>query len=89
MLFIHSLFCASVDERREERESLWRVVESIARARRGGCFLLLLEEEEEDSGPRASSLVEEDASWSLDDDDDDDFDASIEPSFLCSDYDVA
>ena len=74
--FIHSFTLlredtryTSVDERREERESLWRVVESIARAR---------------------SLVEEDASWSLDDDDDDDdFDASIEPSFLCSDDDVA
>ena len=43
------------------------------------------EEEEDDSRPRAS-VVEEDASWSLVDDDFD-FDASIDPSFLCSDDD--
>jgi len=48
--------------------------------------VLLFEEEEDDSRPRAS-VVEEDASWSLDDDDDFDFDASIDPSFLCSDDD--
>ena len=50
----------------------------------GGGVLLLFEEEEDDSRPRAS-VVEEDASWSLDDDFD--FDASIDPSFLCSDDD--
>ena len=75
--------------RGERRERVSGESLNLSRARAGGCFLLLLEEEEDDSGPRASSLVEEDASWSLDDDDDDDFDASIEPSFLCSDYDVA
>ena len=51
-----------------------------------GGVLLFEEEEEDDSRPRAS-VVEEDASWSLDDDDDFDFDASIDPSFLCSDDD--
>ena len=40
-------------------------------------------------GTRVSTRGKRSASWSLDDDDDDDFDASIEPSFLCSDYDVA
>ena len=48
----------------------------------GGGVLLLFEEEEEDSRPRAS-VVEEDAYGALDDD----FDASIDPSFLCSDDD--
>ena len=47
--------------------------------------VLLFEEEEDDSRPRAS-VVEEDGSWSLVDDDFD-FDASIDPSFLCSDDD--
>ena len=52
-----------------------------------GGGVLLLFEEEDDSRPRAS-VVEEDASWSLDDDDFDfDVDASIDPSFLCSDDD--
>ena len=77
--------------RGERRERVSGESLNLSRAHGGVCVcvLLLLEEEEDDSGPRASSLVEEDASWSLDDDDDDDFDASIEPSFLCSDYDVA
>ena len=54
----------------------------------GGGVLLLFEEEEDDSRPRAS-VVEEDGSWSLDDDDFDVDVASIDPSFLCSDDDVA
>ena len=74
--------------RGERRERVSGESLNLSRARRGCFLLLLLLEEEDDSGPRASSLVEEDASWSLDDDDDD-FDASIEPSFLCSDDDVA